>query len=268
MRHYLAKEILAPSYSPVRVALAGCGGTGSRLLSDLSRLHTALVALGHPGLSLIAYDPDTVSESNIGRQLFSPSDIGLNKATVLITRINHFMGLSWDAIPARFSRQSGCQLVISAVDTVEARLDIDSQLRKSSQSHNAYWLDAGNDKTGGQVILGTFSRHAQPKIRDVETLGKLPCVTDLYDLTQVKEEEQGPSCSLAAALEHQDLMINAMIATCAVQILWAGFRQGYFTTHGCFVNLKSLAVSPLKVNRETWKRMGYKVRKPRTLVAV
>ena len=64
----------------VSVALVGCGGVGSQVLTGLARLHKALVSLGHPGgLHVTAFDPDTVSESNVGRQLFSPADVGINK---------------------------------------------------------------------------------------------------------------------------------------------------------------------------------------------
>ena len=55
-----------------------------------------------PGLSVTLYDPDIVSGTNIGRQLFSDSDIGLNKAKCLITRVNNFFGNDWRAVPGIF----------------------------------------------------------------------------------------------------------------------------------------------------------------------
>src|SRR5689334_7068613 len=73
----------------VNVALAGAGGNGSQMLSGLARLHLALLKLGHPGgLKVTVWDPDLVSESNIGRQLFYPSDIGQPKSFVLVNRYN------------------------------------------------------------------------------------------------------------------------------------------------------------------------------------
>jgi PRTRC genetic system ThiF family protein len=268
MRHYLARKLVDPGYSKVKVALAGCGGTGSRLLTNLAVLYAALAAEGHPGFQLTVFDPDTVSEANIGRQLFSPSDIGFNKATVLVTRINQFWGLSWDSVPDVFNNEIGFDLVISAVDTVKARLEIQNLLQRSSHYQTAYWLDVGNLKRSGQIVMGTIGHHPQPKMEGVEAVSKVPCITDLYDLTQVNEEKQGPSCSLAEALESQDLMINPIIADYAVHILRTGFKDGFLTAHGCFVNLESLVVSPLKVNREVWSRMGFKMRKPRALKAV
>ncbi|MBO8471748.1 MAG: ThiF family adenylyltransferase, partial [Bacteroidetes bacterium] len=77
--HYIDNYLINPQH-PVTVNVIGAGGTGSQVLTCLARFDTALRGLGHPGLFVTVYDPDTVTEANIGRQLFSPSDIGLNKA--------------------------------------------------------------------------------------------------------------------------------------------------------------------------------------------
>lgn len=72
------------------VFVIGAGGTGSQVATGLARISVALQALGHPGLHVTVFDPDTVTEANIGRQLFSGSELGLNKAAALVTRINRF----------------------------------------------------------------------------------------------------------------------------------------------------------------------------------
>ena len=96
--HYIDNYLIDPQH-PVTVNLIGAGGTGSQVLTCLARLDVTLRALGHPGLSVTLYDPDIVSGTNIGRQLFSDSDIGLNKAKCLITRVNNFFGNDWKAEP-------------------------------------------------------------------------------------------------------------------------------------------------------------------------
>ena len=60
----------------VHVNVAGCGGNGCHVLMGLAQLQKALRGLGHPGLEVTAFDPDTVSEANLGRQLFTEEDIG------------------------------------------------------------------------------------------------------------------------------------------------------------------------------------------------
>ena len=57
-----------------RVAVIGCGGTGSALIGGLPLLHQALTAIGHPGLQVIVADlkqagldhaqPQSKSETN------------------------------------------------------------------------------------------------------------------------------------------------------------------------------------------------------------
>lgn len=73
--HFTDNYLLNPPH-PITVNLIGSGGTGSQVLTCLARLDVTLRALRHPGLHVTLYDPDTVSASNIGRQLFGASDLG------------------------------------------------------------------------------------------------------------------------------------------------------------------------------------------------
>lgn len=65
--HFSDSYLLDPRH-PVTVNVIGAGGTGSQVVTSLARMDTALRKLGHPGLFVRVYDPDTVGESNIGRQ--------------------------------------------------------------------------------------------------------------------------------------------------------------------------------------------------------
>ena len=119
--HYTDRYLLNP-YHPVTVFVIGAGGTGSQVATGLARMSVALQALGHPGLHVTVFDPDTVTEANIGRQLFSGSELGLNKAAALATRINRFFGFSWayeeerDFYPV--GMESQVMLVYSTRDTL------------------------------------------------------------------------------------------------------------------------------------------------------
>ena len=84
--HYTDSYLMNPQH-PVTVNIIGAGGTGSQVLTGMARLDVTLRALGHPGLFVTVYDPDIVTDANIGRQLFGPSDLGLNKSQCLVTRI-------------------------------------------------------------------------------------------------------------------------------------------------------------------------------------
>jgi len=90
----------------IRILIVGAGGTGSAFLLNLPYLHQALTAWGHPnGLSVTVMDGDAVSETNCVRQPFSVSDIGQNKATILVNRLNLFWGLNWSAVPSNFTSE-------------------------------------------------------------------------------------------------------------------------------------------------------------------
>jgi len=73
------------------VLVVGCGGTGSVIIGGLPYLHLSMLAQGHPcGLSVTVTDGDNISPANSVRQPFSRAEIGLNKAIVLVNRLNTF----------------------------------------------------------------------------------------------------------------------------------------------------------------------------------
>ena len=134
----------------VRVHLVGVGGNGAQMANCLARLDIAMRALGHPyGLHVTAFDGDQVSESNVGRQIYSPADVGLHKAVVTINRLNQYFGLDWDAVPRHYdtslvSDQGSCpSIVISCVDSARARRDLHRRLFQRG-ARATYWLDLGN----------------------------------------------------------------------------------------------------------------------------
>ena len=251
MTHFAPDYFLDPQH-PITVALAGCGGTGSQVLTLLSRMDFALRGLGHPGFHVKAFDNDTVSESNVGRQLFSPSEIGLNKAEALITRVNRFFGLDWEAVPYHFNKErkkdgsARVNIIVSCVDTVKKGRWVIAEMFKMTThtyrpfENSYYWLDFGNAEKTGQAVLGTVHKIKQPK-GGKETL---PTIRDLHpDMT---DDDQGPSCSIAEALRRQDLFINTTVATLGMDILWKLFREAKIEHHGVYLNLDTMKVNPLK----------------------
>jgi len=157
----LGVTISGPTLTKIQMVLAAEAGKPTKPTSlrlsvvlaemdgGLARLHTALRALGHPGLNVAVYDPDHVSPANLGRQLFSAADLGANKAQVLVNRINCFFNLQWQAQPTKLTRNSGqhWDFLIGCVDSAAARLELDR-----CKFH--YWLDLGNSAKYGQVVLG------------------------------------------------------------------------------------------------------------------
>ena len=265
--HYTEKYLLAPQH-PITINLIGCGGTGSQALNSLARMHSALVALGHPGLFVYAIDPDKVTEANMGRQLFSAADIDSYKSEVLIARINRFFGTDWEAIQqlyAEGTKINPANVTISCVDSGAARKSIRAALNavadtKSERPHFQrsrwphyqvpyYWMDFGNMSDRGQVVIGSLQPISQPKESEFSCKTTLPSIEKYHPdiFKDNNDDDQGPSCSLAEALQKQDLFINTNLANMGLGILWKMFREARIFHHGLYVNLNSMSVNPIKV---------------------
>lgn len=242
--HFTDRYLLNPSH-PVTVFVIGAGGTGSQVITNLARMSMALQALGHPGLHVTVFDPDTVSQANIGRQLFSETELGLNKAVSLVTRINRFFGYAWTAEPQcfptrNFSEDSTANIIITCTDNIRSRLTLWKFLKKvrkenfSDHSAPIYWMDFGNSQTKGQVIIGTVREKVlQPSSQEYIPMPKMNVITEEVDYAKIKEKESGPSCSLAEALEKQDLFINSTLAHIGCDLLWKMFKGRKNTVSRC-----------------------------------
>ena len=240
MTHHCHQDLLE-SRVPIRVLLAGVGGTGSRVLSGLRHIHLALLAFDRPGLEVIALDPDTVSEVNLVRQAFYPADLGLAKSLVLVNRLNLSCGLAWQAGMHIVNRQVILelqpQIVLSCVDTRTARAEIYSGVTdRASRVH--YWMDFGNARDMGQVILGeplnAINKRSRGRLRTAPEL--FPEIAD-----SSLGEDEGPSCSAQEALERQGLFVNDGVAVLGLnllgQLLVGGLAQR-FRTHANFLSIQ------------------------------
>lgn len=262
LAHLLPAELLQRQ---ITVHLVGCGGTGSQMLSNLARLHLALVALGHPaGLHVSVFDPDRVAPSNVGRQLFSRADIGFFKSDILVNRINAYFGLTWRSDAVRYEVAGcapGCDIVITCVDTAHARRQIGTAMMRLLWQAPIYWLDCGNSVDSGQVILTelrepvllqTLASEPYPgnqvhKEREDMILPPLwVALPDVFDAS-IPEDDR-PSCSLADALGEQGLFINSHVAHWGSTLLERLLREGGLDQHGYYINLVT-GVVPVPVPR-------------------
>lgn len=213
---------------PVGVALIGCGGTGSHLAYALARLAVHAQAEGMD-LSLLFIDGDTVDAANVGRQLFSPAEIGRNKAETLAERLNAALGLAIGSVAqmadrvvlrdcARTWRDSTIRILVGAVDTVGARAELAAALQLGSWD---LWLDCGNHEFAGQVVLGSTAHQTalqralalpgvcaalpSPAMQLPGLVAALPAAPATLD------------CAAAQIANAQSLMVNQLMAAIASQ---------------------------------------------------
>ena len=240
----------------VAIHLAGVGGNGAQMAACLARLDIAIRALGHPhGLFVHAFDPDVVTESNVGRQLYSPSDIGASKAITTVTRLNHFYSLDWEASASsvedywdRHARTRGRDgdVLVTCVDSRAARRTIHKYMFAGGRY--SYWLDLGNSDHDGQVVLGEPPQTSRAWPSDA--ISRLPCVTELYPelLDDAKTETNEHSCSIRLSLASQGLFVNDFAVRNAAQLLYELFSLGGLSHQGVIFNLASKKSAPIPIH--------------------
>lgn len=258
--HFADNYLINPT-NPITVNLIGAGGTGNRMLTELARMNHSLITLGHTGLHVCLYDDDIITPANLGRQLFADAEVGLPKSVALINRTNRFSGTSWKAVSEQFNTSNiktfpnngRANIYISCVDTISARFGIAQILKDLNnadtyhRSKALYWLDIGNAKNTGQAVLSTIGEIKQPDSKLYSTVASLPMITEeFHELLQGQDDHSEPSCSLAQALEKQDLFINSTLASMGLSLLWKLFREGMTEYRGFFLNLASYRTEPIK----------------------
>ncbi|WP_264564356.1 PRTRC system ThiF family protein [Flavobacterium sp. N3904] len=259
--HFTDNYLISPT-NPITLNLIGAGGTGSKVLTALMEMNHSLIELGHAGLNVRLWDDDIVTNANLGRQRFAESETGLYKSIALINRANRFSGTNWKAETAKFEKDrlgripenAQATLYITCVDNVQARFGVAEILKEiCNRRHHRdipkYWLDFGNSQHTGQVLLSTIGNIHQPNSEKYETVASLPMITEEFGeiLKQSEQDDDTPSCSLAEALEKQDLFINSSLTQMGCSLLWSLFRHGMTPYRGFFHNLKDFRTHPIKV---------------------
>lgn len=241
MKHFLHKHILSDIHRTV-ITVVGCGGTGSHVLSGLARMDYALRALGRKGLVVVAYDLDNVEPHNIGRQLFYEQDIGENKAITIIERINLTYGLDWTAYSCKYQEKPNtASIIITCLDSIAQRIEVMTAFKKAKNHVDypkIYWMDYGNEYDIGQVIIGSL---------DESEKNRMPCVHEIFNFSNITDDPEIPSCSMADSLSKQGLYTNSILAQLGLNMLFQLLSYYYLEYHGVYMNLTNGDLSYIKL---------------------
>ena len=102
-------------------------------------------------------------------------------------------------------------------------------------------MDFGNAQTTGQVFIGTVrNKIRQPASKEFMPVPEMNVITEEVNYSTIEEKDSGASCSLAEALERQDLYINSILAQVGCDILWKMFKEGRILYRGAYINLDTL----------------------------
>lgn len=146
-------RVILPGINELNLVLIGCGGTGSWLAPAVVRVAKILDGQGN-AVTVTFVDGDLVEEANIYRQNFCAAEIGMFKSEALALRYGTAWGVEIAAI-RRFYRSGDLKnhyhtLIIGCVDNADAR----KAIAETEMSGFSAWLDCGNEKNSGQVLLG------------------------------------------------------------------------------------------------------------------
>jgi len=254
LKHYFSQEF------HYRVILAGCGGTGSFIAQDIARI--AYHLKNKPMCPRIVFvDNDTVEAKNVGRQNFVESEIGKSKAQVLALRYNRAYGLDieyfYDGIDKYpdLLDYSFSAIVIGAVDNTRARGIIASAFSKTRRSTD-FWLDCGNAKDSGQILIGNSGKQVKKEQEQLQKLGI--CLSIPYPHLQheeiiTKEKKPKLSCAELAQTGEQSLMVNRAIAVFAGQYLYDIFVKRELCQYATYISLGGKAVETKFLNKNIWE---------------
>ena len=123
-----------------RVTVIGAGAVGSFTALSLVKMGVGTVE---------CYDHDTVSPENLSNQGYRLCDLGQFKVTALADQLMAFGG-NVIPHPERFVAQSVSGIIVSAVDSMDARLQIWRHIRKSRRVE--LYLDARMGAEVGKVF--------------------------------------------------------------------------------------------------------------------
>ena len=235
------------------IILVGCGGTGSEVAKILCRTlyHMREAGLNIPK-TITFVDPDIIEEKNVGRQAFAPQDVGRYKAEVLSTRFNAVFGfgITFKAEPfipeENYSHTYSHSIILGAVDSYLGR-------RAIAKAQNAIWIDSGNHRTAGQVIVGNSNdwKRVNNQFKDGTTeIHYLPNASLVYpELLEPEEQDTvpaivgpEPSCAELMAQNAQHLLVNQQMALITGQYLYKLFFRQQIYTSMTTVNIDTLTM--------------------------
>lgn len=258
-----AAVVMPREYSSLRFIVVGAGGTGSFLIPAIARLIFELKQQDNKPVAMLLVDPDVVENGNIPRSSFCAAEVGRFKAQTLAERITMAWGLetkfSCDKFDAeKHMKESASDyrsltVIVGCVDNYLARRDIHDAIDGfrgygSSDAPNLWWIDGGNGRSTGQVLLGSNTKRIKPEKHFTGTsiCRSLPAPSlihrDLLAEEKVTTETarlEALSCPDRIRLGEQSLNINQRVAVEMADMLTAMFLTKTLKRFACYFDLES-----------------------------
>ena len=232
-----AAVVMPVEFNTLRFIVVGAGGTGSFVVPALARLIFELKEQQNKSAELLIVDPDIVEANNIPRSNFCFAEVGRFKAQTLAERVTTAWGIetnfsceSFD--PEKHFKNSNSDyrslsIIVGCVDNYRARREMHRALdefRSYGESSRVWWIDGGNGKTSGQVLLGSTTKRLKPDqyFTGTSICRALPAPSlqhsDLLKPEKVEAKSDSP-CPERVRLGEQGLNVNQRVAVEMAEML-------------------------------------------------
>lgn len=257
-------RVMIPDFQFVQIVVVGVGGTGSAVAIDLARLAHHCQEKGLPVLIQLI-DGDKVEPKNVGRQQFSPYEVGENKATSMARRLNLWLGLDVTGTPKMLTEKTRLifndgsmkplRIIVGAVDNHKARRAI----AKHAQQSKAWWVDTGNGEFKGQVLIGNYPYDGIHVTEELGLVNGLP--SPAKQMPELLDEEDRPvlqfeDCALRILRDEQSININRLMATYAAQAVYDMVIKRELDYMAIHTSLNPPSTTAVPVTRRTLERCG------------
>lgn len=207
----------------------GAGGNGGYYIPNLARAvslaNHKLRLTKRPLHQITIIDADDVEDKNLTRQNFLRADVGKKKAEVLANRYGRAFGLEIQYMDAYIDspkmlleiiKNGPTPVIVGAVDNNKTRKLIYDVFK---QRNGTFWLDAGNEEWGGQVVLG-YSHYAKADTNMERRSNQLqifhmPCAVEIYPEILAAQDKlpHELSCAERAVSAPQNIFTNQIAAS-------------------------------------------------------
>lgn len=257
-----AAVVMPRDYSSLRFIVVGAGGTGSYVIPAIARLMFELKQSQSKPVEMLIVDPDVVKSGNIPRSNFCSAEIGSFKAQSLAKRIAlawglecHYANELFDGekhLKASSSDYRSLKVIVGSVDNHLARRDMHLAITKGlihspSDAPDLWWIDGGNGRSSGQVLVGSNTKKIKPALHFAGTsiCRSLPAPSLLHpDLLDAEKKVKSAdterlSCPDRIRLGEQSLNINQRVAVEMAEMLTEMFLTRSLRRFASYFDLES-----------------------------
>ena len=256
-----AAIVMPKEYTKLRIIQVGAGGTGSFAALAIGRLMYELSERGRI-VEILIVDPDRVESGNIPRSNFCSAEIGGFKAQSLAKRITlawglecHFANESFDTeihLKQAASDYRSLTILVGCVDNHLARQEMhraveEFQGYRSNETPNIWWVDGGNGKYSGQVLIGSMTKRIKPENHFVGSsiCRSLPAPSLVhpelltYQEGETRQHAAPVSCPERIRLGEQSLNVNQRVAVEIAEMLSAFLLTNSLRRFATYFDLES-----------------------------